>query len=283
MLRNLAAVAPESSFPASALRTCARISLFLVMAAAMPLAAQRRADFQWSGSLGAGGTVSVRNISGDVKVTPSTSGKIEVVGFKHGSGRGLDRVKANVEQTSRGVVVCVLYDDNDSCDNNNHSNSRGRWNRDDDCCNASIDFEVAVPANLLVDAGSVSGDVDVSGAHGDVRASSVSGNVVLDHLHANSISANSVSGDVEVRVDELTGTGDFTFHSVSGDVTLEVPRDFGADLSMTTVSGDIDSDFPITLGNGRMNRRSMNARIGAGGRRLDVSTVSGDLKLKAIR
>jgi DUF4097 and DUF4098 domain-containing protein YvlB len=88
---------------------------------------------------------------------------------------------------------------------------------------------------------------------------------------------------VEIQVDELTGTGDFTFHSVSGDVTLQVPRDFGADLAMTTVSGDIDSDFPITLGNGRMSRRSMNARIGAGGRKLDVSTVSGDLRLRLAR
>lgn len=260
-----------------------KLAAIMLMVAALPLSAQRRADFQWANPLAAGSTVSVRNISGDVKITPSTNGRVEVLGYKHGSGRGLDRVKANVEQTSRGIVVCVLYDDNDSCDNNHSNNSRGRWNSDDNCCNASIDFEVSVPTNLVVDAGSVSGDVDVSGAHGDVRANSVSGNVLLDHLHANSISATSVSGDVDVRVDELTGNGDFTFHSVSGDVRLEVPRDFGADLSMTTVSGDIDSDFPITLGNGRMNRRSMNARIGAGGRRLDVSTVSGDLKLKVAR
>lgn len=264
MLRNLTAVA--------------------LLVTAVPLAAQRRADFQWANALAAGSTVAVQNISGDVKVTPSTSGRVEVLGFKHGSGRGLDRIKANVEQTSRGIVVCVLYDGDSSCDDRGRSNDRrGRWDRDDDCCNASIDFEVAVPANLLVHAGSVSGDVEVNGAHGDITASSVSGNVILEHLYATSINANSVSGDVDVRVDQITGNGDFTFHSVSGDVTLEVPRDFGADLSMTTVSGDIDSDFPITLGNGRMSKRSMNARIGAGGRRLDVSTVSGDLRLKIVR
>jgi hypothetical protein len=255
----------------------------LTLVVAVPLQAQqRRADFSWSNTLAAGSTVSVRNISGDVKVTASTSGRVDVIGFKHGSGAGLDRIRADVQQTSRGIVVCVLYDDNDSCDNNGRSNNRrDRW--DDDCCNASIDFEVAVPTNLVVDAGSVSGDVSVSGAHGDVTAGSVSGDVFLDHLHASSIKANSVSGDVEIQVDELTGTGDFTFHSVSGDVTLQVPRDFGADLAMTTVSGDIDSDFPITLGNGRMSRRSMNARIGAGGRKLDVSTVSGDLRLRLAR
>lgn len=258
-----------------------QLASLTLIAAALPLGAQRRADFQWSNPVAAGSTVSVRNISGDVKVTASTTGRVEVLGFKSGRGR-LDRVRGNVEQTSRGITVCVLYDDMQSCDDNHSGNRRGRWSDDDG--DASIDFEVSVPTNLLVDAGSVSGDVSVDGAHGDVTASSVSGDVSLSHLHASSVRANSVSGDVDIRVDELLGRGDFKFTSVSGDVTLEVPRDFGADLSMTTVSGEIDSDFPITLGgNGRMNRRNVDARIGAGGRKMDVSTVSGDLRIKSIR
>jgi cytoskeletal protein CcmA (bactofilin family) len=262
------------------IRKLATLALVVV---AVPLSAQRRADYQWANTLAAGSTVSVRNISGDVRITPSTSGRVEVLGYKNGSARGLERLKADVQQTSRGIVVCVLYDDNTDCDNNHSSGRRSRWD-DDDYGNASIDFEVAVPANLVVDAGSVSGDVSVNGAHGDVRAASVSGDVRLEHLHASSIDANSVSGDVDVSVDEITGRGDFKFHSVSGDVTLEVPRDFSADLSMTTVSGDINSDFPITIGgNGRMSRRSVEARIGSGGRRLDVNTVSGDLRIRTAR
>jgi hypothetical protein len=39
----------------------------------------------------------------------------------------------------------------------------------------------------------------------------------------------------------------------------------------------------MTLGNGRVNRRNIEARIGAGGRRLDLNTVSGDVKLRANR
>ena len=143
-----------------------------------------------------------------------------------------------------------------------------------------MDLQVAVPTNLRVSASSVSGDVSVDGAHGDVDANSVSGDIRLDRLHATGVHANSVSGDIEVGVDEFTGRGDLYFHSVSGDVTLTVPRGFDADLSMSTVSGDIDSDFPITVGNGRMSRRRLEARIGNGGRRLDVGTVSGDLKLR---
>jgi len=250
--------------------------------AAVPLASlgAQNPDFHWDKTLAAGNDVRVTNINGNVKITPSTNGHVVVNGFKHG-GRDADRIKAVLNEGSRGIVVCVVYDEPDSyCDDRGYHThgSDHDWNH------AAIDLEVAVPANLTVSASSVSGDVSIDGAHGDVSASTVSGDLRLEHLHATSVRGNSVSGSIDVRVDELTGRGDFTFHSVSGDVTLEVPKGFGADLSMSTVSGDINSDFPITLGgSNRWSRRRVDARIGDGGRRLDVSTVSGDLRLRMAK
>jgi DUF4097 and DUF4098 domain-containing protein YvlB len=147
-----------------------------------------------------------------------------------------------------------------------------------------MNLEIAVPANLIVSASNVSGDIQLRGMQGDISANNVSGDIRLDKLRASSVQAHSVSGDVVVRVEELIGRGDLSFHTVSGDVTLELPRQLDVDLSMSTVSGGIDSDYALTIGgNGRMNRRSMDARIGAGGRRLDLATVSGDVKLRMIR
>jgi DUF4097 and DUF4098 domain-containing protein YvlB len=261
----------------------------MVAALSVTAAAQGQADFRWDRALPAGNEVAIENVNGDIKVHPSTSGKVEIVGIKHGSSRDPDNIKADVQQTARGIVVCVLYDDRDSSCNDRGSYDRNR-NRNDrrdrnghDWNNARIDFEVAVPTNLLVSASSVSGNVQITGAQGDVRANSVSGDVRLDRLRASSISAHSVSGNVDVRVDELTGSGDLSFHTVSGDVTLEMPRQFDADVSMSTVSGGMDSDYPITIGNGRVSRRNINARIGNGGRRLDLNTVSGDVKIRMAR
>ena len=216
-------------------------------------------------------------MNGDIKVVPSTSGKVEVVGIKRGTAATSTVSRSNVEQTSRGVVVCVLYDDAGStCDDRSARTRAATTNWND----ASINLEVAVPTNLTVSASSVSGDVSVTGAQGDVSANSVSGDIQLDASSATSVTAHSVSGDVNVRIDQLTGRGDLSFHTVSGDVTLELPRQFDADVSMSTVSGGMDSDFPITLGNSRMSRRSIEARIGNGGRRLELTTVSGDVKLR---
>jgi hypothetical protein len=242
----------------------------------------QRSDFHWDKAVAAGSTVAIHNITGDVRVTPSTSGHVEVNGIKRGNSRYFDRIHAEVHESSQGIDICVLYDNADSsCDERGvHMHS----NDDRDNGNASMDLEVAIPANLgALSAGSVSGDVFVNGARGEINANSVSGDVRLEHLRASAITAHTVSGDVLVQADELTGRGDLSFKSVSGSVTLEVPRTFEADLSMSTVSGDVDSDFALTLGNGRMNRHNVQARIGNGGRRLDVGTVSGDLKLRIIR
>ena len=58
----------------------------LVIALATPALAQARADFRWEKALSAGNEVAIHNINGDVTVIPSTSGKVEVVGVKRGSG-----------------------------------------------------------------------------------------------------------------------------------------------------------------------------------------------------
>jgi DUF4097 and DUF4098 domain-containing protein YvlB len=263
------------------------IPVMLAATLAGPALAQARGDFRWEKALPGGNEVSIHNINGDIRVVPSTSGKVEVVGIKRGNDRYFDRIKADVHQTSRGISICVLYDDSDSyCDESgSHTNNRG-WNsgRDRDWNNVSMNLEVAVPTNLIVSAGSVSGDVQMTGMQGDIQANSVSGDIRLDRLRASSVQAHSVSGDVVVRVEEFIGRGDLSFHTVSGDVTLELPRQLDVDLSMSTVSGGIDSDYALTIGgNGRMNRRSMDARIGSGGRRLDLATVSGDVKLRMIR
>jgi len=246
------------------------------LVAATAAAQQTRSDFHWEKALPAGQDVVVRTISGNVNVTPSSNGKVEVTGTKRGNSRYFDEVRVDVQQTVRGVVICVLYEDPGSdCDEDGvHIHGRN-------CCDhrASIDLDITVPTNLEVNVGSISGDVTIDGAQGDVRASSVSGELRLRHLRASSIRAHTVSGDIEARVDALTGTGDLSFHSVSGGVVMELPRALDADIRMSTVSGELESDYPLTL-NGRMSRRRTEARIGKGGRLIDLSTVSGDVRIR---
>jgi DUF4097 and DUF4098 domain-containing protein YvlB len=242
-------------------------------------AQDRGDDFRWERRLAAGQRVRATNINGDVTVTPSSSGRVEIVGIKRGNSRYFDQITADVEETPNGIVVCVVRrDSDDECNDRgyHHHGDNDDWDR------VSMNLEIRLPPSIGIDASSVSGNVSISGAEGDVHASSVSGDVRMERLRARSVEARSVSGDIATSIESLNGSGPLSFKSVSGNVTLELPRDFDADLSMSSVSGSLDSEFQMTLG-GRMSRRQIQARIGRGGRDLDVTTVSGDVRLRIIK
>jgi len=253
----------------------------LLLAGASPLFAQQP-DFKWEKTLSSDKMVSLHNLSGNITVMPSTSGKVEITGIRRG-GRDSEDVTIEVYESDRGITACSMYRRMDmECDDTGfHVHSR-RGSRDRDYNDGRIDMEVRLPKGMRLSANSVSGDVRITGAEGNVRGGSVSGDVRIETLRATSDRASSVSGDVTVAIESLVGDGLLNFNSVSGNVTAELPRSLDADVSMRSVSGTLDSDFPLTL-NGRVSRNSIQARIGKGGRDLEVHTVSGDVHLRMAR
>lgn len=256
------------------------VALTLTCAPLAAKAQNRDRDFQWDRRLATGQRVHARNINGDITVTPSTSGRVEIVGVRRGSSRSADRLNVQVTDASDGITVCVVrVDADDECDGNGYHH---HGNDDDDWGRASMNLEIKLPAGIEIDASSVSGNVDLIGAQGEVRAGSVSGDIRLERLRATSIEARTVSGEITASVESLTGNGPLSFKSVSGNVKLDLPRSLDADIAMSSVSGQLDSDFEMTLG-GRSSRRRIEARIGRGGRELDLTTVSGDVRLRMIK
>src|SRR5215471_15009388 len=184
-------------------------------------------DFRKSYEIGQGGSISVRNVSGDVSVTGYEGSAVLVLGFKEGP----DRDRVGVEDNSAGNNVDVRARYPENCD-----------------CNASIRFEVKVPrANYKFDQiSSVSGDVEVTGVSGDLLAKSTSGNVTVKGV-TGAVNAKSTSGNVEVEIMQLNGAGDMEFASTSGDVRVKLPANLDADVRMSTASGGLKTDFPLTI------------------------------------
>jgi DUF4097 and DUF4098 domain-containing protein YvlB len=235
-------------------------------------------EFRKSYEIGQGGSISVRNVSGDVTVTGYEGSAVLVLGFKEGPDR--DRVSVEDNSAGNNVDVRARYPEN--CD-----------------CNASIRFEVKVPrANYKFDSiSSVSGDVEVTSVSGDLLAKSTSGNVtvrgVTGAVNARSTSGNvhvgeitgtvsgkSTSGNVEVEIMQLNGAGDMEFGSTSGNVRVKLPANLDADVRMSTTSGGLKTDFPLTIEEPeRGHGRRAAGRVGGGSRNLRLSSTSGSVSL----
>lgn len=129
---------------------------------------------------------------------------------------------------------------------------------------------------------SVSGDVLARAIEGDIRASSVSGDIELRDVRSRSVVAKTTSGDIDFA-GGVTRGGRYEFHAHSGDVTLTVPADVGAEVSMSTFSGSLESDFPVTLGGTGTRRRTsrdMSFTLNDGGARVTIETFSGDVRIE---
>jgi hypothetical protein len=266
----------------------------LMLAAGVPAAAQGQQDFRWNGRLASGEEVEIRNVNGDVRAEPSSSGQVEVVGRRRGDDAEL--VDIRVERQGDGVTICAVFP-------NNNTRRSGRDDDDDrrggGVCSqpgrrtsrrnmdARVDFVVRVPAGVRLTAATVSGNVDARDLRGPVEAHSVSGDVyVATSGHAE---ASTVSGNVVATLGGNAGR-DLQFKSVSGNVTLRLPGNINADFRARTLSGHIESDFPITLASRERNRdrdQFVNVRIGEqargtfgrGGPELEVETISGNIRV----
>lgn len=132
-----------------------------------------------------------------------------------------------------------------------------------------------------MEATAISGGLSVRNVRADVAAHSVSGDVVLEGVQGQDVSAETVSGDVAFTGPIREG-GRYRFQSHSGDLTIRPDGALNATVSVSTFSGDLESDFPVTLtpGPGRFRPREFEFTVGHGNARLGLSSFSGTIYLR---
>jgi len=134
--------------------------------------------------------------------------------------------------------------------------------------------------DIEVDA--VSGEFDVEDVEGSIRVETVSSDIVLRNIKVREATASTVSGEV-VYDGAVAKDGRYDFRSHSGNVTVRIPAGANAHFSVETYSGELDSDFPITLMPGDRSRqrpRRFEFNIGSGDARIMAETFSGDILLE---
>lgn len=144
---------------------------------------------------------------------------------------------------------------------------------------------------------SASGDMEGYRLTGALRAETKSGDIELEESccercelfsasgdvsfsgESKEMTCTSTSGDVELEMknipEKLTGS------SISGDCEIRVPEEQGFRISYKTVSGDFETDLPLS---GKVGERSGEAVFGDGcGGELRFSSVSGDVCIWAAK
>lgn len=132
---------------------------------------------------------------------------------------------------------------------------------------------VGIQTPLDVTVESVSGNVKLTNATGNIALKAVSGDVETEELTATRLQAQTVSGDVQVRL-RTTFSGMMQINTVSGDVHLALPADSNARVSLGTASGDLRCD--LDAHNVVATDTLWTGQLGAGAGTINVQTISGD-------
>jgi DUF4097 and DUF4098 domain-containing protein YvlB len=136
-------------------------------------------------------------------------------------------------------------------------------------------------ANIVGDAylKAVSGNIEASGVKGSVDVKAVSGDIkLLDVSGAQTVGAESVSGNI-TYTGAIKEGGRYEIKAHSGDIRMVIPAGSAFDLEASTYSGDIDSDFEITVA-GKISPREVRGTVGKGGATLILKSFSGNVDLK---
>lgn len=119
----------------------------------------------------------------------------------------------------------------------------------------NITLEQTAPGDVDVSTGS--GSVELRGVHGPVRAQTASGNINVD-------------GE---------GEGSWRLGTTSGGVSVRLPAKQGFNLRARSVSGSIYTSREMTV-QGTLSKHELEGKVGDGGFLLEVSTVSGPIRIE---
>lgn len=242
--------------------------------AATPAAAQER--WSWNGDIAAGRTLEIKGINGGIRAVAADGNEAVVRVVKNGRRNDPSEVRMVVLEHANGVTICAVYPHRSGSDPNEcvaGSGGRNSVHNND----VTVEWEVQVPRGVNLTANTVNGGIEATGLSGYTVARTVNGTVEL--ATSGTAEALTVNGNIDATLGRANWDGELKFQAVNGSITVTFTGDLNAEVNATTVTGDIETDYPLQVQGRFMNRR-IRGTVGSGGRTLSLATVNGSIELR---
>ena len=146
------------------------------------------------------------------------------------------------------------------------------------------DYRIKVPDNFALkihrgcerngetNVQNIKNEIDFDGCH-KVNLKNVTGPLVI----------STISGGVDVVFSEISKDKSISIASISGEVDVTIPAKAGVDVDMSTISGNMYSDFDFAPDSKEMRRvggSSIHSALNGGGTDLKLSNISGNIYLR---
>ena len=245
-----------------------------LIALAAPAAAQE--EWSWNGTVGQGRMIEVKGVNGPIRAVPAAGGEVRVRVVKKARRDDPSDVRMQVLEHAGGVTICAVYPTPRNREPNECAAGSGGRNsvQNND---VSVEWEIQVPRGVNLTARTVNGGIEARGLTGRTVARTVNGRIDVET--AGIAEAQTVNGTVDVTLGRADWDGDLTFKSVNGSVSVTFAGDLNAQVEASTVTGSIETDYPLEV-RGRIMNRRLSGTVGSGGRTLTIATTNGRIELR---
>jgi len=232
-----------------------------------------REEFHQSYPLSPNGRVSLENINGGVRIAVWDQNEVKVDAIKKAYRRErLDEAKIQIDTTGDSVRIKTDYPER----NQNFYDEEGRRYNNP----ATVEYSLTIPRRARLDSIElINGSLDIDGAEGDVKASSINGYLKARALTGD-VRLSTINGTLEATITRLTDAKPVNLSSVNGNITLIIPSDANAQVRAGTVHGGISNDFGLPVVHGEYVGHELNGQIGNGGTRIKLGNVNGRITIK---
>jgi len=212
-------------------------------------------------SLAADGRVQVEGINGSIQVRAWDRNEVHVVAHKKASdAEALAEIEVDINSSGDRVSI--------------ESELPGGWGK-----NASVSYEISVPAAAAAEIESVNGSISIQGVTGGIDVEAVNGSVEVEAA-AGPVSIETVNGKQTVGFVAVGQDGSGSFESVNGSVTVFLPGSVEGSFQAETVNGKIQTDFPLHVEKAKWGpSSSLEGRLGSGSAEFSFETVNGRVRI----
>jgi DUF4097 and DUF4098 domain-containing protein YvlB len=255
-----------------------RVAVWILLAIGlllMLISAEMKADNgsatrtdRFNGTLAAGKSLHVENISGDVIATPGREFSATVSITVTGPTQRLAD-----EMMSKTKILSEQDDDGWSLETHWPGANREGRRRSDPCdrCRVVARYELVIPPGVSAELKTVNGDVRVTDVDGELQLESVNGSIEARGVK-HDFGAQTVNGGIHATAAAASAGQSLELQSVNGTIALTLPRDARFDFSASTMNGTISSSFPLPARGAGATRR-----VEKHGKKIVVHDEDGDV------
>jgi hypothetical protein len=255
--------------------TRSAITIGAIALAVVTSTASAQQPWQWNGRVDAGKAIEIKGVNGGIRAVAGNSDEVRVTATKSAKRSDPAEVRIEVVPHAGGVTICAVYPTTRGEPNECRPGEGGRMNVQNN--DVQVEFVVQVPPRVNFVGRSVNGAIEATGLSSAVDANTVNGAINISTAAV--ARANTVNGTINAELGRADWTGSLAFNTTNGNITISLPGNLNAQLTASTVNGDIETGFPIEV-RGRFGPRRLTGTVGSGGRELSLNTVNGNITIQ---